>query len=287
MQAGQLLAGDRGVGVDGRRQPAHQLLDRGLDVTLEEQPAVAGERIAHLVGQLSDHAEVHVADGVTRQDVEVGRVQVGVEVAVHVDLIQHVPVEVTDDRLQAVAVLFERLQIGAVAGPDGDHDVDQRDALDEVAGEYARGGVATVDARDALERIVARVLVELHGLAGLDQIVELVGRPAREFVDDLAAARLPRRSASDRGARPRCTSARCRRAWSRGYAVAGLSRRRPRRWSARRDGPARSKQTRRASSRTPETRPPAARQAPVGRSRGTSSYGNGRTSFSSLNSSSQ
>ena len=35
------------------------------------------------------------------------------------------------------------------------------------------------------------MLVEQDGLARLDQVVELVGGPARELVDDLAAARRP------------------------------------------------------------------------------------------------
>jgi hypothetical protein len=59
-------------------------------------------------------------------------VQVGVEVAEHVDLVEHVPVEVPDDPVQVVAAGGELLEIGGVALALGDHDVDQRDADDQL-----------------------------------------------------------------------------------------------------------------------------------------------------------
>ena len=96
-----------------RRQPAHELADRGLDLAAEEQPAVAGERVPDAIGQLADDPEVDVADRVARQHEQVGRVQVGVEVAEHVDLVEHVPVEVADDPVQVVAARGERVEVGA------------------------------------------------------------------------------------------------------------------------------------------------------------------------------
>ena len=135
--------------------------------------------------------------------------QVGVEVAEHVDLVEHVPVEVAHDPVQVVAARSERLEIGGVALPLGDHDVDQRDAHDELGGEHARRGVVAVDPRDPLDLVALRVLVEQHGLARLDEVVELVRRPARELVDDLAAAGRPEDVASSRGSGWSSTSARC------------------------------------------------------------------------------
>ena len=38
-----------------------------------------------------------------------------------------------------------------------------------------------MDAGDPLRPVAARVLPEEHGLAGLDEVVELVGRPAGEL----------------------------------------------------------------------------------------------------------
>ena len=54
-------------------------------------------------------------------------------------------------------------------------------------GQHARRRVVAIDAGDPLVLVAARVVVEQHGLAGLDQVVELVGGPAGELVDDLAA----------------------------------------------------------------------------------------------------
>jgi hypothetical protein len=48
-----------------------------------------------------------------------------------------------------------------------------------------------VDPCDPLDLVALRVLVQQDGLACLDEVVELVCRPARELVDDLAAAGRP------------------------------------------------------------------------------------------------
>ena len=135
--------------------------------------------------------------------------QVGVEVAEHVDLVEHVPVEVAHDPVQVVAAGGERLEVGGVALPLGDHDLDQRDAVDELGGQHARRGVVAMDPGDPLDLVALRVLVEQHGLARLDQVVELVRRPARELVDDLPAAGRPEDVASSPGSGWSSTSARC------------------------------------------------------------------------------
>ena len=122
VDADQLPAGGRDVRRRARRQPAHELQDGRLDLAPEEQPAVAGQGVPDAIGQLADDPEVDVADRVARQDEQVGRVQVGVEVAEHVDLVEHVPVEVADDPVQVVAAGGERLEIGGVALALGDHD---------------------------------------------------------------------------------------------------------------------------------------------------------------------
>ena len=191
VEADQPASGLVGVGRRGRCQPAHQLADGGLDLAAKEQPAVAGERLADAVGELADDPEVHVADGVVRQHEEIGRVQVRVEVAEHVDLVEHVPVEMPHDPVQVVAGRGERGEVGRVPIALGDHDLDERDAIDEFGRQHARRRVVAMDAGDALVRIVPGVLVEEDGLARLDEVVELVGGPACEFVDDLAAARPP------------------------------------------------------------------------------------------------
>ena len=187
MEANELTT--RIVDVGGGRwgEPAHQLAHRGLDLAPEQQPAVAGQRLADAVGELADDPEVDVADGVVRQHEDVGGVQVGVEVAEHEDLVEHVPVEVAADAVEVVAGRRQRLEVRTVAVALGDHHLDQGDALDQLRRQHPRGRVVAVHAGDALELVVPGVLVEQGGLAGLDEVVELVCRPARELVDDLAA----------------------------------------------------------------------------------------------------
>ena len=188
VDADQLPASGGDVRRRARRQPAHELQDGGLDLAPEEQPAVAGQRVPDAIGQLADDPEVDVADRVARQDEQVGRVQVGVEVAEHVDLVEHVPVEVADDPVEVVAAGGKLIEIGGVALALGDHDLDQRDADDQLGGQHARRRVVAVDPGDPLDLVALRVLVEEDGLPRLDQVVQLVGRPARELVDHLPAA---------------------------------------------------------------------------------------------------
>ena len=173
--------------VGARREPAHELEDGGLDLAPEEQPAVAGQGVPDAIGQLADDPEVDVADRVARQDEQVGRVQVGVEVAEHIDLVEHVPVEVADDPVEVVAAGGKRLEVRAVPLALRDHDVDQRDADDQLRGQDARRRVVAVDPGDPLDLVTLRVLVEEDGLPRLDQVVQLVGGPARELVDHLPA----------------------------------------------------------------------------------------------------
>ena len=86
-----------------RREPAHELPDGRLDLAAEQEPAVAGQRLADPVGELAHDPEVDVADRVAFEHEDVGRVQVGVEVAEHEHLVEHVPVEVTADAVEVVA----------------------------------------------------------------------------------------------------------------------------------------------------------------------------------------
>ena len=48
-----------------------------------------------------------------------------------------------------------------------------------------------MDPGDPLDLVALRVLVEQDGLARLDEVVELVGRPARELVDDPNMTEVP------------------------------------------------------------------------------------------------
>ena len=107
VDADQLPAGGRGVGRWARREPAHQLADSRLHLPPEEQPAVPGQRITDAIQELPDDPEVDVADAVARQHEQVGRVQVGMEVAQHEDLVERVPVEVTNDPVEVVSGRLE------------------------------------------------------------------------------------------------------------------------------------------------------------------------------------
>ena len=119
--------------------------------------------------------------------------QIRVEISEHVDLVEHVPVEVPDDPVQVVAGGGQRGEIGDVPVALGDHDLDERDAIDELGRQDARGRVVAIDAGDPLIRVVLGVLVQEDGLTRLHEVVELVGSPAGEFVDDRAAASPPKR----------------------------------------------------------------------------------------------
>ena len=187
----ELPARRGGVGARGRRQPAEELVDGRLDPAVEQQAAVAGQRTPDPIGEVADDAEVDVADDVVREDEEVGRVEVGMERPEHVDLVEHVPVEVTDDPVAIVSLRLESVEVRLVAVPDGDDDVDERDALDELGREHARCRVGAMDACDPLDPSTPCVVVQDDRLARLDQVVELIRGPARELVDDRAT---PRRS---------------------------------------------------------------------------------------------
>ena len=198
--------GELGVGGRARRQPAHELAHGGLDLAPEQQPAVARERLADAVGELADDAEVDVADRVAGEHEDVGRVQVGVEVAEHEHLVEHVPVEVAArsgrgrgrTSRAASRYAWSPSRLATI-------DLDQRDALDQLGRQHARRRVVAVDAGDPLVPVAPRVLAEQDGLARLDQVVELVRRPARELVDDRRGSSSRRTAASSRGARSRCT----------------------------------------------------------------------------------
>ena len=269
VDADELPASVVGIGRWAGRQPAHELADGRLDLAPEEQPAVARQRVPDAVRQLADDPEVDVADRVAGQDEQVGRVQVGVEVAEHVDLVEHVPVEVPDDPVEVVAARREGLEVGGVALALGDHDVDQRDALDELGRQDARRRVVAVDPRDPLELVAARVLPEQDGLARLDQVVELVGGPARELVDDLAAAGRPEEVRPVEQPGHRRTSGRCRPASvSRMPGSLDLDGHRLAAVEDRAVDLADRRRRERLRARTSGRSPPARRRAPAGRSRG-------------------
>jgi hypothetical protein len=147
--------------------------------------------LANALGQLADDPVVDVADPVAGQDEHVRGVKVGVEVAEHVDLVEHVPVEVANDPVDVVAAILERTQVGVVAFADRRHDLDEGDAADELRRQDPRRRVLPVDPGDLLQSIAPGVLVEHHRLAGLDEVVELVGRPPGELVDHLPAMGRP------------------------------------------------------------------------------------------------
>ena len=171
----------RGLGIRGgrRSEPAHELRDGGIDVPVEEEPAVVGERIARVVGEAAHDPVVHVPDRVARQHEQVRRVKVRVEVPVDEHLVEHVPVEVAHDPVRVVAARPQRREVVGVLVPRRNHDIVERGPLDELRGEDPRRRVVTMHASDALEAFADCVLMKERSLARLDEIVELVRRPAR------------------------------------------------------------------------------------------------------------
>ena len=87
--------------------------------------AVPREATSIRFGGLAHDAEIDVPDGVAGQDEDVGRVQVGVEVAEHEHLVEHVPVEPAHDPVEVVAGRGQPVEVGLVAVPPRDHHLDQ------------------------------------------------------------------------------------------------------------------------------------------------------------------
>ena len=144
-----------------------------------------GERIPRVVREAAHDPVVHVPDRVARQHEQVGGVKVRVEVPVDEHLVEHVPVEVAHDPVRVVTARPEGREVVGVLVPRRDHDLVERDPLDELRGQDSRRRVVAIHASNALEAFADRVFMEKGRLARLDEIVELVGRPARELVDDL------------------------------------------------------------------------------------------------------
>src|SRR4051812_40824570 len=102
MEIGKVANSGFHVGAGRRLHPAGELGDGTLDVAPVEVPGVLDQRLANVIGKDAYYTEVHVTDGVARQDNDIGRVNIGVEVAVDVNLVEHVPVNVLGYALQAV-----------------------------------------------------------------------------------------------------------------------------------------------------------------------------------------
>ena len=113
------------------------------------------------------------------------------EVPVDEHLVQHVPVEVPHDPVRVVPACPERREVVGVLVPRGHHDLVERDPFDELRGQDSRRRIVAVDASDSFESVARRVFMEQRRLTRFDEIVELVGGPAREFVDDLPRTRPP------------------------------------------------------------------------------------------------
>src|SRR5262245_5063198 len=111
--------------------------------------------------------------------------QVGVKIAVDIHLVQQVPVQMPDDRVQIVATGLQVGKVGAILAADRVDDVDHRDAVDQLGGQYTRGGVIRKHARIAFDRVIGGVLGHEARVARLDKVVELLGQPAYELVDHI------------------------------------------------------------------------------------------------------
>ena len=88
-----------------------------------EVPGVLGEQLAYVIGQLSYDPEVHIAYCVAGQDNDVRRMDIGVEIAVHVDLVEHIPVDVLRYALQVIPSRRQVVQVSRVVIPDGLYDI--------------------------------------------------------------------------------------------------------------------------------------------------------------------
>ena len=177
-----------GIGPIGRMKPAQELVDGALAVAAEQRPRVVAKRLLDLRRDAADDPEVDVADQVAVEQQDVGGVQVAMKDATRVDLAEEVPDDVGGGLVEVVPGREQPLAAAVAVGAQLADDVDERHAFEALGGEHAAGREVEVDLRGVLGGRVADLRADLDGVLGLDGVVELLARPARELVDDLPAS---------------------------------------------------------------------------------------------------
>src|SRR3954447_4992386 len=104
------------------------------------------------------------------------------------DLIEHVPVKVTDDPVKVVALCREMLKEKLIAGSNSINDRNERDAFNKIKGENATSRELTPNLRHILQRIALWVGSQTYPLPCFDEVVKFVRSPSRKLVDYLLAA---------------------------------------------------------------------------------------------------
>src|SRR5205823_15060268 len=88
------------------------------------------------------------------------------------------------DAVQIIASLPEIAEVDFISSSDRVEDVGERNAVDERRSEDARARILNEDLGVLLQLISPRIIIEAPPVSRLDAIVELILRPAPEFIDD-------------------------------------------------------------------------------------------------------
>lgn len=126
----------RGIRPRRRAQPAKELVDGAGGVTAEQRPGVVAQRLLDRGRDAPDDAEVDVADPAAAEQQEVGGVQVAVEDADRVDLIEEVPDDVRGGLVRIVSGRVQPLAAGGAIGAQLADDVDDWQAVEALGGEH-------------------------------------------------------------------------------------------------------------------------------------------------------
>ena len=148
-----------------------QDVGRELAVLLDDGDEEIGDLAPRVVAELAAATEVGEGHAAVGQREEVARVRVGVEEAVHEDLLV-----VADD-----ALVRRRLAVdmGAVELVEPV----ERDADDSLLGQHGRGRAVPVDRREVDVGVIGERRAETLAVAGLVDVVALLVDCARELVD--------------------------------------------------------------------------------------------------------
>ena len=127
------------IGPPGGGQEPHEFLDGSAGAPGEQALCKVSKSLSGLVVQLAHDAKIHVADGIVRQDDEVRRMRVGMEVSEPIDLVERVPHDVAGEASGVVSSSRECIEKRGIASADRRDDVNHGDSVEILEGQDAGG----------------------------------------------------------------------------------------------------------------------------------------------------
>src|SRR5215203_5860020 len=93
------------------------------------------------LGESSDDRKIDICNTISGQDQDAGRAQVGMKQPVPIDLVKRTPVDTPGDQTQIVLLVFEFLQVFAVASMDCAQDLQYRRPVNELPRQNTIGSI--------------------------------------------------------------------------------------------------------------------------------------------------